>query len=362
MITGSETTHLTVKALPIFLEGKLPLIPAKDAIALGLREDQLVRPMVAVRNEQLKLILQGHAFDPPPHARLQAGDQPLMRVQILASGAAQLRPVEQPPATQTAATTLPVIPRLERLALHPLGMDALLNLLRPGGLQTLLPAAALANPEINALVLALLKLRPNMDSLRGESLRQAILGSGFLTEALLARGKPQTVDTKSLLRQLLRRLEGMGLGDHASGVMSDAIDDIESHQIQAIENRTPHEAPLQLALGFANAPPVELKISREPERNDGERPWAVNIHSQSERWGELWLQTRVFSDERVELTMWAQREDVYSAAQQNSRALASELANAGLDLIGFQVVHGARPGEAPQWAPPDSGSLIDVEA
>jgi len=121
MITGAETAGLVGRPSPIYLEGRLPLLlQAKDVMALGLRDGQMVKPTIEVRQEQLKMVLFNRVFDLPAGLRAQAGDVLSMQVQVLANGSAQLRslmsvkntPIEEPPSATTAT-------RADQLAVRP---------------------------------------------------------------------------------------------------------------------------------------------------------------------------------------------------------------------------------------------------
>lgn len=357
MITGSETAHLSTKILPVFVDGRLPVLPGKDVLRLGLREDQVIRPTVAIRNEKLHLVLQGHAFQPPPNSHLTPGDTPAFKVHILPSGDALLRPVQTEPSAPLAPL---VAPRIDRLMLHPPGMEALLNLLQPGTLKHLLAPNLVAHPEIATLMHALLRLRPSQKGISADSVRQSILNSGLFTETQLARGQaPQ--DNKTILLHLLQQLNTHS--SEFSALISEAIDDLESCQIQALNHSPLHGGVLQLAIGFSDAAPIQLQIGREPQRDtDTPSAWVVNIHSHNEQWGELWLQTRILEQHEITMTMWTLREDVYKTALEHQHELALELRDGGLNLVDFKIVHGPRPLEMPVWLPPESGSLIDVEA
>ena len=90
-------------------------------------------------------------------------------------------------------------------------------------------------------------------------------------------------------------------------------------------------------------------------------PLYVHMHTRSRDHGELWLQTCIRERTQVEMVMWAVREDVAERARAQSSNLAEELASAGLRMAQFQVIHGPRPSELPQWqAPQAQGRWVDV--
>jgi len=369
MITATETSHLSARLPQIMLEGRVPALPAADVLELGLREGQVVRPAVEVRGQGLTLVLQGREIELGQAWRPLAGQPVTLQVRLLADGSAQLRPPVPLPAGAESAPT-PTNPG--NAAPAPLLADRLTQLLwRPAqlaGWLSLLQSPELrargASPSLPIDASLLQALLPQMGSLTGFALRSAVLRSGLFGERSLALAGegPALPDLKALLRAWQA-----GLGENQAELrvrLGEAIDDIEAAQLQSVDASPSREMPqsLTLALGFADAPPLRLQIGREGgEHADAAAPWTVNVHSHSDRWGELSLQTRVFPDGLIELTMWADRERVCALAREGARRLADELATAGLRLAGFQVVQGLRPGAGPDAEAP-AGRLLDLRA
>jgi len=377
MITATETAHLIARLPQIMLEGRAPALPAADVLELGLREGQIVRPAVEVRGQALALVLQGREIDVGQAWRPLAGQPLALQVRLMADGSAQLRPpaplpasleaaaaqpasqpaAAQPAAGQPAAPAALLADRLTQLLWRPSHLAGWLSLLQSSELRG---RAAAAGPAADAAILQ--AILPRMGALTGFALRAAVLRSGLFGESSLARAgdAPVLPDLKALLRAWQD-----GLGEDQAELrarIGEAVDDIEAAQLQSVENAQPRELQLTLALGFADAPPLQLQIAREGgERDDSGAAWTVNVRSRSERWGELSLQTRIFAQGTIELTMWAERERVCSLAREGARRLADELATAGLRLAGFQVLHGLRPvADAGDEAP--AGRLLDLRA
>jgi hypothetical protein len=358
MITGSETTPLVSRQLPAVLEPRLPLIPAPDVLTLGLREDQVVRPLVTVQSDALKLVLQGRVFDPPAGMRLVAGESPLMRVHLLPGGGAILRLAEAPaPAAPQSLAPL----RLDRLLHMPASVETLLQALRPGVMQQWLAPALASNPQVGALLQLFLRVRPGIETLDGPGLRQAILASGFFTETQLLRKSGAPSDLKSVLRQLIEQLQS----DHteASAKLTEVVDEIEAFQLQTLQSDPARPLPLQLVLAFGNGPPVQLTVHRDrPGKPREQSAWDVDLYTRSEAWGQIWLRTRVIGTDRVGLTMWAEREDIYTLAVKRGHLLRESLREAQLTLNDFRVIHGQRPDSTPPSPAGGPGRLIDCEA
>lgn len=371
MITGAETAHLNTKTPTIFLEGKLPLVVERTAAVLGLRDGQVVQANVEAKLDRLRLNLQNPTLagrfidlpkDLPAGMRLAAGDTALFRVQLQSDGSIWLRPLQAQPrsAAGAAATEAQVPNRMQQLSFRPPDMAALAQLLRPGGLDSLLQSLSPATPGLAALQLWQ-SLRPSMAQLTPAKLQQLMQGSGWMTEVALVNGQAGAVsDLKSGLRQLLRWLQTTG-GD-ALGRVQDAVDDIESRQLTAAETLGSREWVFSMMLPFADAEPVALRLVRG-RRAPGEEkaPLVIHLHTQNKDLGEIWLQTRISHDTQVDMVMWALREDVVHRARDMSHNLAEELDSAGLNMTRLQVIHGPGPAEPMPWNPPETGSLLDVQ-
>lgn len=377
MITGAETAHLNPKTPTIFLEGRLPLVVERTAAELGLRDGQVVQTTVEARLDRLRFNLQdpaqaGRFIDLPKELpaglRLASGDTALFRVQVQNDGSIWLRPLQAqtgagaagPAGAATAEALLPG--RMQQLGFRPPDMAALAQLLRPGGLDTLLQNLSPATPGLAALQ-QWQNMRPSMAQLTPAKLQQLMQRSGWMTEALLLNGQGQgqgAVDLKSGLRQLLRWLQTTG--GEGLGRIQDAVDDIESRQLTAAETLTGREWVFSMMLPFADAEPVALRFVRS-RRPPGEEkaPLVIHLHTRNRDLGEIWLQTRISSETEVDMVMWALREDVVQRARDMSPNLEEELDSAGLHMTRLQVIHGPGPAEPMPWSPPETGSLLDVQ-
>lgn len=376
MITGAETAALVGRPAPIYLEGRLPILEAPLVRALGLHDGQVVRPTVEVRGDQLRLLLQGpggsQLLELPPALRGAAGQALQWRIQLLPSGQAVLRPLPAAGAEAgaAAAAAVPQLPeRLAQLAFRPPGMDAWLQLLRPDVLAGLWQAHSQA--EADPWMQRLLRQRPGMAQLTPEAVRQALQRTGMGSEALLARGMADPADLKATLRQLLRTWTQAPAA--ALNLLGQALDDIEASQLRAAQSAAPagpgsaeaaagRELVLAFVLPFADADPVAVEL-RRPRRQSGQEapPFFVQLHTRSRELGEVWLHTRIL-ESQVDLTMWAVRQDVAERARAGAAQLSSALDDAGLQMTGLRVIHGARPGEDGPPPPSVAGRLVDLKA
>jgi len=376
MITGAETAHLSPKTPTVIWEGRLPLVLERVAAELGLRDGQIIQAVIESRMDRLRLLLQDPAQagrfidlpkDLPTGLRLVAGDTALFRVQVQADGSILLRPLPAQAANRAglnvATGSVPpdaqVPSRLQQLSFRPPDMLALAQLLRPGGLDTLLQGLNPAAPEVAALQ-QWQSMRPHMAQLTPEKLKQLLQRSGLSTEALLAQGQAQgLVDLKTGLRQLLRLLQSTS--SEAMGRVQEALDDIESRQLTAAETLTGREWVLSMMLPFADAEPVALRFVRSRQMGKDKPPLVIHLHTRNRDLGEIWLQTRIHQQTEVDMVMWALREDVVHRARELAPNLQEELDSAGLNMTRLMVIHGPGPTEPVTWNPPATGSLLDIK-
>ena len=381
MISGAETASLSLRPGMPLVDGRLPTVQAQAAAALGLSDGQVVQATVDDQSGAIRLqwqqAQQGRMIELQREAvqglRLPSGDTALFRVQFLPSGAILLRPVpsggsarpgvgvgprDEMPAARGTSTGAP---RLPSLLARPPATVALNTLLQP---QTLIDLArSLSSSDAQNAMAEWLRARPPMGQLTGERLARFLARSGWVTEAMLARGEPpEGLDLKSALRQVLETEPR----HPQAGSIAQAIDEIEAQQVHTAVQQTGQEWTLSLMLPFADASPVSLRISREPpgSRDTADpkgRAYYVQMHTQSQQLGELWLQS-VHRDQQVELTVWAAREDTAARAQAMASHLRGDLADAGLEVNSLQVIHGARPQSRPGRTQAEGpGRMLDIQ-
>ncbi len=374
MFSSADLSPLSGRVQAIYLEGRLPIFEAPAVAALGLRDGQVVRPSIEVRDGQLQLMLQGMLIPVPPQLRLAAGDRPAWQVRLDAQGRATLVPMGEASAVSAeagaAAETSQTAGRLEQLALRPPTLSGLAALMQPGALAALFQAAP--QPDVGAQIAQLLRLWPSTSQITPEALRRALRQGGWTQEAALARGERlpggDSVDAKSLLRTLLADWTQAPASTRA--LLQDAVDDIESRQLQSVvEGSAGREIALAMLLPFADAEPVRVRWSQARDgqaggAGGGPAPWVVDLHTRSSVLGEVWLRTRISGGKRVELVMWAERAELAAQARAASASLVAWLNEAGLRMDSLQVIHGAPPPgiEAQAPAAGDPGRLVDLRA
>ena len=392
-LPGPETVSLAARPSAIYPAGPYPVLGVAEVRQLGLSDGQIVRPTVEVRNERLMLLLDGRVIEWPGGVapRAAAGSLPpamAWMVRLLANGSAQLLPVRgrEPAAEPSApAAGLPrsdapaaaaarapessespgLPPRWAQLLVRPGALSAWTAALQstpngsPPPALAAAGSAAMAVPPVLAPLLSLI----SMGLLDGAALRDAVRRSGLFAESRLARG--ERADLSDVKLGLLARWRAAEAGGaSASAALASALEDDEAAQLQSLAASADGGVVLHLALGFRDAPPLTLRLGRDPPPAEGEPAgsagWTVDIHSHSEAWGPLWLQTRVEADGRIGLVMWAEREAVCNAARADVERLTGLLGDEGLRLDRFQVIHGPRRDPSPAQAPARAGAVLDL--
>ncbi len=361
MISGAETAHLSQRPGTIFLEGRLPMVVAPLARELGLSDGQVINANVRAQEAGWTLQLPGgQQLDLPrdfaAQARLASGETRFFKVVLQTDGSVLLRPVEP----QAPASAEPLLPDRSLQLLHrPPDPTALRQLLQPATLDQLLVQVRNASPELAAGLQAWMRMRPAMAQLTPDKLQQLLMQGGWMTEALLAQGRGAgLVDFKSALRGLLKTWGG---ASETRALMQDALDDIESRQLQSTDLAAGKEWAISMVLPFQDAPPVQVRMSWRPPEGETPSRFTLQLHTASPELGDLWLQSQISDLSQVELVMWVDRADVAQRAQARSASLAEELDSAGLRMTRLQVIHGRRPDSTNEpWQAPGSGSVVDV--
>lgn len=364
MIEGAQALlNLPGRANPIFLEGKLLPLRAETAQALNLRDGQIVQANLQLRGDQPWLILRGQAMPLPANSpRLQEGPV-WLQVRQLGSDW-HLRPTLAPGTFNDPTQSL--VSRLNQLLFRPPTQTDTLQLLQSGLLPRLLEQVDA--PDLQQLWQ---NWQLQMGKLSPSDLARAVAGA-LGNEVWLARGQPPAgPDPRQLLRKLIQwvkdsksgddRVDALRLEDGLNPIEA-SLEQLESHQVQAAQAQAQQELLLNLTLPFRDADPVELEFRRPARQGQERMPLTVNLHTHSQSLGEIWLQTQLTGPRQLDLKMWAIRPDVVAMAREHAPRLTALLGEAGLDMHSLQIMHGARPGQAPDWVPSGRGLVVDVAA
>ncbi len=291
-----------------------------------------------------------------------------------------------PVASPTQAVNPAVYSRTANLLFRPPGTSDVSQLFRPGTLDGLLQT--LARPDLQSQWRG---MQLSMAQLSPQAISNA-LTSAVGAEVWLARGMATSPsDPKQFLRRVIQAIQSAdkgaigGVQRNASDNNFDplaslekstdsapklatlaqiqhAVEELESTQVQAVQAQAQGDVLFRMTLPFFDANPVELVFRKEP-RGPGQPPLlTVNVHSRSDIFGPVWLKTQIEGSQHIDLTMWAEKSDVASAARMRASELGSQLQGAGLSMRSFKIVHGARPESPPDFVPTGRGRVLDMSA
>lgn len=359
-ILGPEGISAVARVAPVHPEMRAVYVEAPIARQLGLHDGQIVHAVAAMRNEQLKLVLNEHIFNVPLFPYIKEGDLAQLRAQLLPSGKWALQLLHTGSFAGPDASQASIPTRLNSLLFQPPGFTNLLALLRPGVLESLIPAVQDA-AEIKKRISA---QRLSMGSLQPQALKRLLLGHTKTSEATLADGEPVTDNNKVLLRLLMAERKNVQEQDSdADQSLRHALDELEGAQVQSAQNIQKGDLTFAMVIPFRDADPVELHFEQKGNRpGQPKNPLVINMHTQSRVLGEVWLKTTITGSSQVDLTMWALKKDVADLAKFNATELTDELESAGLRMGSFQVYNAPRPDAVEDHPPPEHGSLIDTRA
>jgi uncharacterized coiled-coil protein SlyX len=378
---GADNVLGVARVPPVQWDARPLWVETRVASQLGLKDGQVIPAVVSLQDGRVRLWLRDFSFGIPNGWNLKDGDKPFLRVSQspggwglliqstppdgVATGNA-LVPVADPwrsrgPSPLQTDAVAPSVTSLDVLLAQPAGFAKALTWLQPGLLSVLT-----SSPEVAKVLMQWDALSLNMASLRSEALKRAVQSQARSMENRLSKGEAADADQKSLLRELLDLLSNKSddtVSDKTLKELRQTVEEMDRSQAQAAQAQLRGELSLHLVLPFIDADPVSMHIHQDrPSDDEPTPPFSVDIHSRSRLLGELWLHTQVSQQQVIDLTMWAQREDVVQQARIRGHLLHDELASAGLNLRTFQVVHAVRPGHQPSPSVNDRGYVVDAHA
>jgi hypothetical protein len=364
LLQGVEQAALPGRLNPFYLDGRPLPLAMPVAQQLGLRDGQVVQGTIELRGEMMRLLLNGKLLDLPPGLSFHPGEEVWLRA-VRGTRGWLLKPVD-PDAEQSApqsataeappATEAPNLSRLMALSLRPPMSPTLMQLFQPGAMDALFKASGDAG-----LASMFQSMQLSMRGLTPGALQGAVMSSGFWMEALLGRGQqPGAIDGKSLLRRLIRSLSDKEPA--SASQLHRALDDVESAQVESLAAQARGEMSFAMVLPFRDANPVEIKFFRPPRRpGQQSSSFSVDIHTDNDVLGEIWLKTTVAQAAHVDMMMWAVKDSVARLARRHADTLGKRLAEAGLTMDSFRVFHAARPNLPETWTA-TPGSMVDLSA
>ncbi len=374
MLTGNEAiAQVGGKILPIYLEGRLIPVPEATSRELALNPNQVVRAVVEMRAESLVLMINGKALEMAPQARYKPGDALWLRLVDTPQGGLALKQVPPPlgtsagagvPTPAAAAAAQPTVsPSVSSLFAQPANLSGLAVLLSNAGGLASITSTLQAAGGLGPLGI-LLQGRASMARLSPEAVKNALRASGLFTESRLARGEQVVGDMKAALRDALLRMgQSPRMVDGLRQATQSAVREIESSQADALAAASQRELSFGFVIPFKDADPVLVQFFRPSKTQEQpDPPFTLNLHTQSQDLGEVWMKTVVSPNRSLDLVMWADRADTAGRAQKAKAELVEELEGAGLSVKTLLVVHGRRPPEPSPVIGEAPGVVFDRQA
>ena len=350
---GPEQVNVSVRPSPIFLEGTAPVrITEEMALQLGLKDNQTVRAVIENRGDLLRLILNQKDLDWNGSSKFKPGERIDFKVNFGTNGVT-LTPIKTAPQTVSGPKQANTLPTGLISLMHRPSQPALLsNLLKPAALDSIL-----AHLGARDWTQRLEQLKIPMRSITASGVKQALNNSGLFGEFFIASKQSQKPDLKQIMRGILRSIpDGVTLKTS----LEQAVQELEGRQLDSLTSQNTREPSLQFTIPFTDAHPVDVELKKEVDSGDLEKfHWVINLHTDSEKLGEIWLKSKLLSDAEVEMTMWAVRESVASDAKFLSSELEYELKNFGLRMKGMTILNASRPEKESNSSNP--GEVFDIK-
>lgn len=378
---GPEQVNFMPRPAPALMEG-LEAIRVTDQVAknIGLQDNQVVRAAVEDRQGILKLVLNNREFDWKSSKRFKAGD--FLNFKVI-SGKAEtiLQPIASNSSSSISSPTLNNLlgggdtARIMSLFYRPNQPSSVAKFFSPDSLTEFL--SKVNDRNINLKIDQLLQ---SMRSYSPEMVRSALQNSGLFGESMLTKYSSQKSDLKQILRAILNL---GGLTKTELTTITQAVDEIESNQLDSIQTSKSRGVSYNFVIPFSDSDPVEINIesegsdssaeelnrtsqnieSTEPEnRSEGPRTtsqnWVVNLYTDSQELGEIWSKATLKSEKSADLILWAKDPQAVQLARDGELFLGELFAGFGISLKKFIVLNAERPTIEKSLTGP--GQVLDV--
>lgn len=393
MLTGPDAIAQIPggKVLPIYLEGRLIPVTNQVGRELGLSINEVVRSVVEIRGDSLAIMINGRAFDLPSQLRFRPGDAIWARFILLPNGFFAFKLLEGgPQAARTSATQvggggqvsspsataasaasgamapaagLTPSPVVTSLFAQPANLSGLLQMLSPSSLSALTSQLS-ASGSLGPLGL-FLQARPSMGRLSPDVIAAALRASGLVSEAKLLKGQPAGPDLKFALRDLFGRLSSASTSYAAGGrsALESALREIDSSQADTLLAQQNRDLAFSFVIPFKDADPVLVSMSRpRSKREVAESAFTINVYTNSQTLGEIWMKATISEGKDVDFAMWAVRDDISRRAVKAKPELAEEMESVGLQMQNFLVFTGRKPEEPATTLGEHPGGVVDQKA
>ena len=124
--------------------------------------------------------------------------------------------------------------------------------------------------------------------------------------------------------------------------MEEIRDEIESRQLEALQAQKNHQSSYLFVMPFVDANPVKIHFQRDAVGLNKEASnWIINLHTETDSIGSLWLKSIVTPDFDIEMTLWAARLETTTKETRAAHRLEKSLAASGLKLSKIRIVNPA---------------------
>ncbi|MDG0968216.1 MAG: hypothetical protein P8O06_00085 [Porticoccaceae bacterium] len=352
---GPEQLNMVPRLSPVSMES-VTVVRVSEQLArdVGLADNQVIRGIIASRNGAAVLLLNNRELEWAAGKRFKEGDRIDFRVESTSNGKT-LRPVAVHHAATLAApvagSVVATSPRLLNLLYRPDQPSIQAALFQPGAMQAFLSQIGDAGvtQRLSQLLLSMANVSP-------DNIRQALVASGLFGEFFLSRQMQSRLDVKQLMRKLL--VDGK-LTPELKVSVGQLVDEIEGNQIEGLQARQSQQISYHFVIPFNDANPVEVDFERGVAKEDGgSSDWVINLHTDSEDLGPLWLKTTVKANKEIDMILWASWSDSASKAETASTILQQSLQGFDLTLTKLTVLNAARPSIDSSLTGP--GQVLDV--
>ena len=373
---GTEQVNLIPRMATPLLEG-VESIRITDQVAksMGLQDNQIVRGVIEDRQGIIRLILNNREFELKSNKKFKPGDVINFRVQNTKSGVT-LNPVSNDTSPTSSVPSINSllsggdVSKILSLFYRPAQASSLAKFFSPESLNQFMAELGEKGKEIR-----LNQLMTTMRNFSPEMARSAMQNSGLFGESMLSKQSLNRSDLKHILRTLLTFTS---LGNSERTLISQAVDEIESNQLESLSAQKNRDVSYSFVIPFSDSDPVEINIEAEADSierefhnesqvdesdqssrlNDSSYKWVVNLYTDSKELGEIWSKATFKNAMTVEMILWAKDEKSVELAQLEEGYLKELFAGFGISLDKFVVLNAERPRIEKSLTGP--GQVLDV--
>lgn len=372
MIPDVQPNHLRPANLDQTVAGGVRL-STEQGRALGLRNEQTVRGVVDANGTTITLSTDYASQSMAVLARGQPYAELFFRSWLTAHGfilkpipssaaaaaaAAAASKDNKPPPVATALSPSPAMaPRAAYLYQTQTPLGVLSAFAQPQALRQLITQAlgSAAQPDDTE------PLWQSRQHLSATSIQSALHSSGVLGSGS-ASGM---ITLRIMLEQLKKRIEDTQARqlNIETDDIDDAIDYLDSAQLQSIVKQETQEAFYRFPLLLNDSPPAEVIIHQDQPRQaaDSPPPWRFDLNIPLQGKQMLEVSAQLTQQANLQVVIWSQSEPLVRLMEREVVTLARQLSSWDISLAHCQIILGQRPHASPtgDGQPRHTGSQLD---